>query len=112
MRRFNAKLFFCLVFGTALVVALSFGVHWLQTGRIASAFLMQADRAEQQGQREQVVRYLSRYLELEKDDLDTRARLGNALADEKVAVSPKARTRALFVLEQVLAKAPERRDLR
>jgi tetratricopeptide (TPR) repeat protein len=112
MRHFNSKLFLVLVFGTALLVALLFGINWLQTGRIARAMLSQADRAEQQGKNDQVIRYLSRYLELERDDVDTRARLGQALSDEKVAVNPKARTRALFVLEQVLAKQPERRDLR
>ena len=31
MRRFNAKLFFCLVFGSGLIVALLFLVQWFQT---------------------------------------------------------------------------------
>jgi tetratricopeptide (TPR) repeat protein len=112
MRRFNAKLFFGLVFGSVLLVALTFLVHWLQAGRIATALLAQADRAEQEGALDQLARYLSRYLELRPDDIEARARLGQALSDEKMAVTPKACTRALFVLEEVLAKLPERRDLR
>lgn len=112
MRRLNAKLFFCLVFGSALLTAITFGVHWLQTGRIAQAMLQQADRAEQQGQNDQVVRYLSRYLELAPDDLEARARLGDKLADEKTVLPPRARTKAIFLIENVLAKSPERRDLR
>ncbi|MBL8796384.1 MAG: tetratricopeptide repeat protein [Planctomycetia bacterium] len=112
MRRLNARLFFFLVFGSALLVAVTFGVHWLQTGRIARAMLQQADRAEQQGHTDQTIRYLSRYLELEPDDLEARARLGDKLADEKTAISPRARTKAIFLIENVLAKSPERRDLR
>src|SRR5262249_45336084 len=112
MRRFNAKLFFGLVFGTVVLVAVTFLAHWLQSGRIARALLAQADRAEQEGSLDQAARYLSRYLELRPDDIEARARLGQALADEKIAVTVKACTRALFVLEEVLAKQPDRRDLR
>src|SRR5262249_34988074 len=112
MRRLNGKLLFGLVSGSALLVALTFFVHWLQTGRIARALLAQADRAEQQGELADTARYLSRYLELEPDDIETRARYGRTIADERLAVTPRARARALFVLEQVLAKLPDRRELR
>ena len=112
MRRCNVKLLFGLVFGTALLVGLTFLVHWLQTGRLARALYAQADRAAQKGEDAEAARFLGRYLELEPDDLDARARFAQALAGEKVAVTSKARTRALFALEQVLTKKPDRRDLR
>src|SRR5581483_7995724 len=76
------------------------------------ALLAQADRAEQRNEPAEAARFFSRYLELKPDDIDTRARLAQTLASEQVAVNPRSRTRALFVLEQVLAKKPERRDLR
>jgi len=112
MRRFNAKVFFFLVCGSALAVAVTFAVHWLQTGRIARTLLAHADRAGEQQDAALTARYLGRYLELEPDDWDARVRLSEALASEKVAVNARSRTRALFALEQVLARLPERHDLR
>ncbi len=112
MRRLNYKLFLGLVGGLVLLVAVTFLVHWLQTGSIARALLARANRAEQQDNLPDVARYVSRYLELEPDNVEERARLGRILADERLARSPNSRRRAIFVIEQVLLKQPERHDLR
>lgn len=112
MRRLNVKLLFALILGSILLVGITFLVNWLQSGRIARAMLAQAERAEQRDDPVEAARFFSRYIELQPDDIDSRARLAQTLANEKVAVNQPSRTRALFVLEQVLAKKPDRRDLR
>ena len=55
---------------------------------------------------------VSRYLEFRGNDNEQRARLGKLLASDRLASTPKGRERALFVLEQVLAREPARNDLR
>src|SRR5262245_60750892 len=112
MRRLNVKLFGGLVLGGVLLVALLVLVHWLQTGRIAQGMMARVEQAESQGEVAEEARFLGRYLELAPDDLDARARLGKLLADDRMATSSKTRTRALFVLEQVLVKQPDLHDLR
>jgi Tfp pilus assembly protein PilF len=112
MRKLNLKLTVYLASGLVLFAVALVGVHWLQSGRIAKALLWQARHAQEQDQIDQVVRYLGRYLEFVPDDTDERANLGKALADPRVAWSAKGRQRALFVLEQVLTRAPDRDDVR
>jgi tetratricopeptide (TPR) repeat protein len=112
MRTLNLKLFLILTGSLILGSAGLFLVHSLQAGRIAQALLWQADRAEKDNDPPKVVKYLKRYLEFKPHDLDARAQLGRTLAGEKVAVSDRAREAALFVLEPVIARQPERNDLR
>src|SRR5208283_852332 len=112
MRRLNLKLFLGLTCTLAVLVGATFAVHWFQTGRIARALLWQADRAEQQGNPEQFVRFLGRYVEMAPEDTEARVRFATAMSDERVARSPGAMTRAVLVLEQALARKPERDDLR
>lgn len=112
MRRLNVKLVFCLFAGTTLFLAALFLVHWLQKGSIGRTLLARAERAEQQQELRQVVRYVSRYLELMPDDIEERAHLGRILASDQLAVTAKARTQAIFVIEQVLLKDSQRHDLR
>jgi tetratricopeptide (TPR) repeat protein len=116
MRRFNTRLFLWLLGITAGLTGLVFLVHYLQTGRIGRALLWQAQRAEEQGHPEQTARYLSRYLDFVPDDHDQRANLGRVLGNLVVAhekkVSYRTRQQALFVLEQVVARDPERQDMR
>lgn len=112
MRRLNVKLFVGLIVGSILIVGALALVHWLQTGRIAQGMLARSEQAEDQGEIAEAARFLGRYLELAPEDTDARARLGKLLADERLATNSKARTRALFVLEQVLVKQPDANDLR
>jgi tetratricopeptide (TPR) repeat protein len=112
MRKVNWKLVGWSLAGLAVLAAGVFAVQRVQSGRIAGALLWQADRAEKRGELKQAVRFLRRYLEFEPNDLRQRARLARALADPKLADSRKDREKALFVLEQVLARDPDRHDLR
>lgn len=112
MRRLNYKLFLCLCGALVVLIGLVFAVHWFQTGSISRALLARADRAEKDNKPEQVDRYISRYLELQPDDNEQRARLGRILASESQATTPKARARAALVLENVLRIEPDKHDLR
>jgi tetratricopeptide (TPR) repeat protein len=94
-----------LIGGTALV-------HFLQSERIARALLRQADRAEQAEHPQETARFLSRYLEFAPEDTEQRARLGRLLAENFQNLSLGQRQRALFVLEQVLTRDPERHSER
>jgi tetratricopeptide (TPR) repeat protein len=112
MKKLNVKL---LLWVAALGLLLGLGVFWLhsiQTHRIARAFLWQAEHAEEEGRFEVAVGFLFRYLELEPGSNEERAHLGRLLADRKIATSPRARQRALFVLEQVVTREPDRLDSR
>src|SRR5437899_12799029 len=112
MRQVNTRFFFLLLTAVVVSAAALFGVHRLQAGNIASALLWQADQAEKNGKFDVAARYLGRYLEFVPDDIEQRAHLATVLADEKVAVTPAAVRRAEFVINQVLARDPQRHDLR
>jgi tetratricopeptide (TPR) repeat protein len=112
MKKFNTRLFLFLVAGAIVLGAGLFVIHYFQSGRIASALLWQADRAEKKGDVGGAVRYLRRYLEFAPEDMEERIRLGRTLASPKLAGSPRAREQALFVLEQVVTREPDRHDLR
>jgi tetratricopeptide (TPR) repeat protein len=112
MRKLNVKLFLWLVGSLLLLSTTVFFVHRLQAGRIANALLWQAGRAEEQGRLDQTAQYLARYLEFAPEDTEERAHLGRILASEQLADSPGARQRALFILEQVVTREPQRHDAR
>jgi tetratricopeptide (TPR) repeat protein len=112
MRQFNVKFLLGLMGATVLVSGIGFLLHKAQSGRIARALLRQAERAETQGRPEQQVKYLGRYLEFVPEDNVVRADLGCILASPTMAVSLRARERALFVLDQVLLREPDRHDSR
>jgi tetratricopeptide (TPR) repeat protein len=112
MKRLNVKL---LIGAAALTVLLALGMavlHSFQTGRIARALLWQALHAEEEEQLDAAAKFLARYLELEPGDTEQRARLGRILADPKMATTVRGYQRALFVLEQVVTREPERHDSR
>src|SRR6266542_60231 len=112
MRKINTKLFVFLVITVAMLAGAVFGLQRLQAGNIAEALLWQANQAEKDGKLDRAAKYLGHYLEFARDDLDTRAHLGALLADPQLVTTPQRRARARFVIEQVLAKDPERHDLR
>jgi tetratricopeptide (TPR) repeat protein len=120
MRIFNVRFFFVILGSLAFLTASLFLAHSLQSGRIARALLSQAKKAEDLGREEKAVRFLGRYLEFAPDDVEERAHLARLLAGEPPSVSPpdaggksrggpQMRQRALFVLEQVLAREPNRK---
>jgi tetratricopeptide (TPR) repeat protein len=112
MRQLNARFLLFLIVAAVVLSSGLFLLHRAQSGRIARAVRRQAERAEGQGQRDQQVKYLSRYLEFVPSDNDTRAELGRILADPETPASPRQRERAAFVLEQVLLREPDRHDSR
>src|SRR5438445_2384150 len=112
MNKLNIKLL-AWVAALALLLALGvFALHSFQARRIADALLWQAQHAEEEEQFDLTAKFLSRYLELQPGDNERRAQLGRVLADAKMATTPRGRQRALFVLEQVVTREPERDDSR
>jgi tetratricopeptide (TPR) repeat protein len=112
MRKINLKLFLGLIVATILFGAGIYVVHRFQAGRIASALLWQVERAERDNNPEKAVVYLKRYLDFRPHDREQRAHLGRTLADDRLAINQQARERALFVLEPVITREPQRNDLR
>src|SRR2546430_1724686 len=100
MKQLNIKLLVGVVLASAVLCTGVFAIHVFQTKRIAAALLWQAQHAEKQEQVDQAARLLGRYLELRPDDAEERAHLGQLLASDRLATSPRSRQRALFVLEQ------------
>jgi tetratricopeptide (TPR) repeat protein len=112
MRRFNTRLFLYLFAGLVLVAGTVFGLHWLQTGRIAQAELWQARHAEEEGHLVEAARHLGRYLEFVPQDTEQLANLGRLLADEHMPNRHQRLYYALEKLEQVAIREPERLDSR
>src|SRR5437870_7559945 len=112
MHKLNSRFVLILAALTLVLAAGTALAHQLQTSRIGQALLWQADKAEKEDRPDHAVQHLARYLEFRRDDTEQRARLGKLLAGERLANTPKGRERALFVLEQVLAREPARNDLR
>jgi Tfp pilus assembly protein PilF len=112
MRKLNVRFLFSLLLGVIVLAGVLFGIHRLQAANIAAGLLWQADQAEKEGKLRQSTRFLDRYLEFAPNDLDQRSRLGKLLANPKLAITPRARDRARFVIDQVLIKDPERAELR
>jgi tetratricopeptide (TPR) repeat protein len=112
MRRINVKLLFCSLACFVLLCAGIVLAHYFQSERIARALLRQADRAENEGHLGEACRFLGRYLEFVPEDTDQRARLGGLLASDRMIQFGGSNQRALFVLEQVLARDPDRQASR
>ncbi len=112
MRKLNARFLLLLVAGIAVVGTGTFVVHWFQSGSIARALLWQAGRAETDGRLGEAAKYLGRYLEFKPRDAAERAHLAEILASDKLAAPRRTREHALFQLEQVLLREPERHDSR
>lgn len=112
MRKINTRFFFLLVFSLGLCAGGVYSMHRLQAGNIAEALLWQANQAEKDGKLPRAAKYLGRYLEFRREDLDEREHLGMILSDPRLANTHQRRARARFVIEQVLAKDPHRHGLR
>src|ERR1019366_4708395 len=81
-------------------------------GNIAEALLWQADQAEKEDKLDRAAKFLGRYLEFAREDLAEREHLAMILSNAQWMTSPQRRARARFVIEQVLAKDPQRHVLR
>jgi tetratricopeptide (TPR) repeat protein len=107
----NVKyLIYCLGIGLAFGASVHF-LHGFQVKRNAGAYLTQGYQAEEKGDLTQAADYFSRYLSLAPFDTGAQAHYGLLLSDEKLARTPKARLQALFVLNSVLGKEPQREDV-
>jgi tetratricopeptide (TPR) repeat protein len=109
-RVLNHKVVFRMVVGLAglgLVVHL---VHAYQAARLAGTLRGQARQAEEQGQADRAAACLQRYLAFAPDDADALADYGTLL--EHGARTHYERGRAAAVFQQVLARQPQRADVR
>ncbi len=112
-RQINFKFLAWLLVGTVFFAVGTHFLHGFQIKRNAHSLLEAAARAEKEGDLQKAVSYYGRYLGFEAGDSSARARFAITL-DElgKKTNKPKSREQALFVMEQVLLRDPERQDLR
>jgi predicted Zn-dependent protease len=105
MSRFNFRLVLLLVTGLVGISALIWIVHRYQLYRHAAGQLAIADQAEADGDTDELIAALRRYLDFNPSDTATRARFGLVLAS--VATTHSGRLRALYVLNQALLRDPD-----
>src|SRR5207253_2082126 len=106
----NLKFLGCLLGGIAVAAA---GVHFLhghQLRRNAGALLREATWAEEQGEFEQAGQAFRQYLALVPGDTDALAQYGLML--DTRATTDRDRHRTMAVLQQVMAREPQRHDIR
>jgi len=111
MRKLNLRFTAALL---AVGLFLGAGIHFLhgyQIRRNAHMFLREAERAKQEGKKEDAVRHYGRYLEFAPNDPTVVADLGLLLADLAEA-QPRARRPAYETLENALRLDPSRVELR
>src|SRR5256714_7676204 len=109
-RRLNTRLLLWIVGALAVFCTSVHFLHAIQVRRHAATLHAQAVRAEEEGHPEQAATCWSRYLSFAPHDTDALARFGLALAP--AANSPRARSRALAIFENVLDREPARDDIR
>jgi Tfp pilus assembly protein PilF len=88
-----------------------FFLHRYQVRRLNSAFLEQADRAEQDGQPERAARFLRQFLLISQSDVDVMDRYGQLL-EKLTPNNAKAGQDALALYEKVLVQEPGRTETR
>src|SRR5437588_12054331 len=109
-KQFNYRLAFWLVGALAVLAPLVHLLHAYQVRRHAHTLQEQVHRAEQAGETEQTAILLKRYLLFAPDDTNALLHYGETL--EKLPANPANRWLAAAVFKQVLARSPNRRDLR
>ena len=109
-RRLNGKLLVYLSGGVILFGVAIHLIHGVQVKRNAKTLLGQADRAEKDGNPEEVADYLGRYLIYQPRDADALGRYGRLIQDQ--GKTPIARYPAIQVYEKVLRIDPTRREIR
>jgi tetratricopeptide (TPR) repeat protein len=83
MRRLNSRLFLLLVVAIAVGALIIQGLHAFQVGRQSSAFLREADRAEEAGSPQEAAGFLRTYLRLVPEDTRTMERLATLLFNHR-----------------------------
>jgi tetratricopeptide (TPR) repeat protein len=113
MRTINGKFFLALLIGTVVCGGAVYAVHYFQYERIARALLWQARHAEEKGETQRSVQYLQRYLEFRPRDQAEKINLARAWTSDAFATNLKARSRAVHILDEILAgeDQPELRRL-
>jgi pentatricopeptide repeat protein len=110
-KKLNKKL---LLWTLGVLLIFAAGIHLLhgwQVQREAGEQFTLARQAEEQGRLEEAATYLSRYLSFAPEDVDALVRRA-LLVDRMTARTPRGSRRVLAVLEQALARAPARQDIR
>lgn len=105
-RRLNGRLLLILIGVVALGGLIIHGLHVLQVGRQSSAFLREADRAEEAGNPQEAAEFLRTYLRLAPEDTNTMARLATLLFKHR----QYGEARGLF--GQVILRDPENDEAR
>jgi predicted Zn-dependent protease len=97
------------VTAAALVLGVRY-IHGLQSRRMTSALLRQAEQADAIGERDRSLYYLEHYLAYKPDDHEAQIRFGLSYAD--TVQGPGGKLNAFFLLERALRHSPEREEIR
>src|SRR5580704_15256513 len=83
MRRLNSKLLLILVVAIAVGGLIISGLHAYQVGRQSTAFLREAERAEQAHNNQEAAGFFRTYLQMSPDDTRAMLRLANLLYEDR-----------------------------
>jgi tetratricopeptide (TPR) repeat protein len=83
MRRLNSKLLLILVVAIAVGGLIISGLHAYQVGRQSTAFLREAERAEQAHNSQEAAGFFRTYLQMSPDDTRAMLRLANLLYEDR-----------------------------
>src|SRR5262249_49453594 len=110
----NKKLNSRLLIGSLVAIFLTadavLAVHAYQVRRTAGALLERAARAEERERPDRAALLMGRYLLLCPDDTEARIRYATVL--DRLARSPVELRRAMAVFDGILAREPDRHDVR
>jgi tetratricopeptide (TPR) repeat protein len=105
----NGRLLAAVGSGVVVLAVAVVLLHGVQVRRGARSLLQSADAAEQQGRTADAAKVLGDYLTLVPEDSDVQARYGLLLEQ---LPGPESRPHALAVFRRVLARRPDRDDVR
>jgi tetratricopeptide (TPR) repeat protein len=112
-RKINLKFVLVLMASVAALGVCVHFVHGYQVGRQTGILRQQAEQAEQDGDREKAIGYLSLYLGFRPTDTESLAKFGELLDEEgKRLRSRRVLQHAYGVLGEVLRREPERQAVR
>ena len=111
-KRLNVRLFLLLMGGFIVLAPSVHFLHAYQVQRTAGLLLHQAEAAQEDGDLGKAIGYLSRYIALEPTDAKARGDFALLLADDKIAVKPRALWRAYYALQDALRLNGDRQDVR
>src|SRR4051812_28777132 len=109
-KRFNLRFAIWLTVSLAVLGTGTHFLHAYQIRRTSGALLARADQVEKEDQLDLAADYLGRFVALNPTDADALARYGTLLADDRLAKSLRAKSRAWFILNKALYLANSPRD--